>query len=392
MDCSCSGYNLAMDDNSHLRRIILTIENRLSNDDRERLHFFFGDDIPRRIRDDPTLRGTLNLMQSLFDRDIISGNDFTKLITAFEAIQCFDIVNILKKHQQQIELTHAHQSMHSLTSIMPPLSSLAKEVIDDLDSAHPIGTRLSVSESGIYNIVPLPEPDNYNIVHMPESGNYNTVPLREPDDEETQSLHSDNHERFFTSSKLKIYVVIIILLVLCTTGILITVPSKGKPLVKPGIEHGSARGTYFDHSSNPNFASSHYLNGINAYNDDDESYEFLYSSFDKTDLIMLANNESQSLDHRGHFSVEKNYKIQRVEGYYLNKTVVFPNGTILTIPIVTGIQFFTTNGHASPLYTGEEGKRFSEEYEGYTLWYATGRSDLYIHQLQFFWRRTPVTH
>ncbi|CAF0718839.1 unnamed protein product [Adineta steineri] len=346
MDCSCSGYNLAMDDNSHLRRIILTIENRLSNDDRERLHFFFGDDIPRRIRDDPTLRGTLNLMQSLFDRDIISGNDFTKLITAFEAIQCFDIVNILKKHQQQIELTHAHQSMHSLTSIMPPLSSLAKEVIDDLDSAHPIGTRLSVSESGIYNIVPLPEPDNYNIVHMPESGNYNTVPLREP----------------------------------------------GKPLVKPGIEHGSARGTYFDHSSNPNFASSHYLNGINAYNDDDESYEFLYSSFDKTDLIMLANNESQSLDHRGHFSVEKNYKIQRVEGYYLNKTVVFPNGTILTIPIVTGIQFFTTNGHASPLYTGEEGKRFSEEYEGYTLWYATGRSDLYIHQLQFFWRRTPVTH
>ncbi|CAF4195211.1 unnamed protein product, partial [Adineta steineri] len=39
-----------MDDNSHLRRIIIKIQARLSDDDRKYLHFFFGDDIPRRIR------------------------------------------------------------------------------------------------------------------------------------------------------------------------------------------------------------------------------------------------------------------------------------------------------------------------------------------------------
>jgi hypothetical protein len=83
-------------DNHHLRAIILKLQDRLSDNDRKRLHFFLGNDVPRRIRDDPTLGGTLSLMESLFDQDKINEGDFTFLINAFDEIQCTDAVKLLR--------------------------------------------------------------------------------------------------------------------------------------------------------------------------------------------------------------------------------------------------------------------------------------------------------
>ena len=83
-------------DNQQLRSIIIKLESRLSDDDRERLHFYLGNDVPRKIRDDASLRGTLRLMDSLFDQDKINEQDFTFLIRAFEQIQCRDAVRLLK--------------------------------------------------------------------------------------------------------------------------------------------------------------------------------------------------------------------------------------------------------------------------------------------------------
>ncbi|CAF0728561.1 unnamed protein product [Adineta steineri] len=285
-------------DNSHLRRIIIKIQARLSDDDRKYLHFFFGDDIPRRIRDDPTLGGTLCAMESLFDRDIISGDDFTYLINAFETIGCLDAVTILKEHQQQMKLTHVHQSMLSLISIMPPLPPSTAEVFAD---------------------------------------QYNS-------------------------------------------------------LVIEGQKFGSAYGTHFDDSTHPYFTSSHYLNGIITHDNNDsiESYRFYYSnSSDNQNMITSERHGKQTLSFKKDFYFDKNEKIARVEGQYLKKIITFSNGTNLTMPIITGLQFYTTNGHASPSYSGnEEGDMFEEEYKNYTLWYVTGRSDEYIHQLQFYWYRT----
>jgi len=81
---------------NQLRGIILKLQNRLSEDDRVRLHFFFGNYVPRTIRDDLTLRGTLNLMDYLFDQDKINDEDFTFLINAFDEIQCLDAVRLLR--------------------------------------------------------------------------------------------------------------------------------------------------------------------------------------------------------------------------------------------------------------------------------------------------------
>ncbi|CAF4044378.1 unnamed protein product, partial [Adineta steineri] len=173
----------------------------------------------------------------------------------------------------------------------------------------------------------------------------------------------------------------------------LTLPNKKKynSLVIEGREFGSARGTHFDDSTHPYFTSSHYLNGILARDNDDdlESYQFYYSSScGSQDIITSERHGKQTLSFKKDFQFDKNEKIQKVEGHYLNKTIVFSNGTNVTMRIITGLQFYTTKGHASPSYAGEEGVMFEEEYEGYTLWYATGRSDEYIHQLQFYWYRT----
>ncbi|CAF3485321.1 unnamed protein product [Adineta steineri] len=158
-----------------------------------------------------------------------------------------------------------------------------------------------------------------------------------------------------------------------------------------GREFGRAYGTHFDDSTHPYFTSSHYLNGILAHDNNDsiESYQFYYSpSSDGQDTIISERHGKQTLSFKKDFQFDKNEKIQSVEGHYLNKTIVFSNGTILTMRIITGLRFYTTKGYASPSYAGEEGEMFEEEYENYTLWYVTGRSDEYIHQLQFYWYRT----
>jgi hypothetical protein len=83
-------------DNRHLRSIILKLQDCLSDNDRQNLHFFLANDVPRRIIDDPSMTGTLNLMQSLFDQEKISEENFTFLIDVFREIKCVRAVKLLK--------------------------------------------------------------------------------------------------------------------------------------------------------------------------------------------------------------------------------------------------------------------------------------------------------
>ena len=83
-------------DHCRLRSVILKLDNRLSNEDRQRFHFFLGDDVPRRVRDDATLHGTLAVIDCLFDQDKINERDFTYLIDAFEEIECFNAAHLLR--------------------------------------------------------------------------------------------------------------------------------------------------------------------------------------------------------------------------------------------------------------------------------------------------------
>ena len=82
-----------------LRAVLIQIEERLSNEDRHRLHFLIGDLTPRAQRENVTCAGTLTLLESLFDRDIISQDYLDFLIRTFTELKCYDAVKRLKEFE-----------------------------------------------------------------------------------------------------------------------------------------------------------------------------------------------------------------------------------------------------------------------------------------------------
>ena len=90
-------------DNRQLRAVLVSLQDRLSVEDRARLHFYLKNEVPRMIGDDSTLTGTLKLMDSLFDQDKINDTDFDLLIDAFTQIRCLDAAQTLKSILPQIK-------------------------------------------------------------------------------------------------------------------------------------------------------------------------------------------------------------------------------------------------------------------------------------------------
>ena len=78
------------------RALLLKIQDLLSDSDRQRFHFLLGEDVPRYLRDDPSLGGTLRVLQSLFDKDIINDQECDYLIDAFGKISCRDAARRLQ--------------------------------------------------------------------------------------------------------------------------------------------------------------------------------------------------------------------------------------------------------------------------------------------------------
>ncbi len=123
-------------DNPRLCSILLNLQQRLGDNDRERLDLYLKNDVPKPVGDDSTLGETLKRMQSLFDQDKINAKDFTLLIDAFKQIRCFDAVNILEgfilflnfisfnlidlEHQRRMVSKGLNQSSQNLALIMPP--------------------------------------------------------------------------------------------------------------------------------------------------------------------------------------------------------------------------------------------------------------------------------
>jgi hypothetical protein len=75
---------------------LLKIQDLLSDNDRHRLHFVLGEDVPRYLRDDLSLSGTLRLLDSLVEKAFISDEDCHYLIEAFNKIHCRDAVKRLQ--------------------------------------------------------------------------------------------------------------------------------------------------------------------------------------------------------------------------------------------------------------------------------------------------------
>ena len=101
-----------MDHQFDLRALLVKVQDCLSDSDRCRLHFLFGDIIPRKLRDDPSISGTLNLLESLFDQDKINDQDLSLLVEAFREISCYDAVKRLEGRPSCFWINRRSISLH----------------------------------------------------------------------------------------------------------------------------------------------------------------------------------------------------------------------------------------------------------------------------------------
>ncbi|CAF0937660.1 unnamed protein product [Didymodactylos carnosus] len=119
------------DSKIQFRKILLSIDDQLSSEDRKRLAFLFGGDVSRKIRDDTSLSGAIALFEQLFDRGKISETDFSYLIKAFEAINCPNAADRLKEHQQLALGSGASPS--NVSEFVENPKSLVSLVLEDLE-------------------------------------------------------------------------------------------------------------------------------------------------------------------------------------------------------------------------------------------------------------------
>jgi hypothetical protein len=73
------------------RALLINLFNQLSDIDRRALHFSVGNKVPRQHRDNCTPCGSLHLLDSLFDQNLITEQNFDYLINIFEQINCYNI-------------------------------------------------------------------------------------------------------------------------------------------------------------------------------------------------------------------------------------------------------------------------------------------------------------
>ncbi len=75
-----------MNEDFEFRAVLIKIQDKLTNSDRSKLHFLFGEDIPRRLSDG-SLETALEALQTLFERLKISKNNYDYLVRALKIIE-----------------------------------------------------------------------------------------------------------------------------------------------------------------------------------------------------------------------------------------------------------------------------------------------------------------
>ncbi|CAF1083747.1 unnamed protein product [Adineta ricciae] len=129
--------------NQNLRKVLLKVGDRLSDQSRKRLHFLLGDNVTRPIQDDTTIHGTVDLWQSLFDQDKINESDVTLLIDAFRDIGCMDAAKNLQKYMQSVRSTGVVNESTEVQTIQT--TSKFDTLIDDQEDVDKVtvNTRLN---------------------------------------------------------------------------------------------------------------------------------------------------------------------------------------------------------------------------------------------------------
>ncbi|CAF3792782.1 unnamed protein product [Rotaria sp. Silwood1] len=412
-----------MMNNLQFRGLLLRLQERLSDNDRKRLHFFFGNDIPRSIRDNPTLSGTLSLLESLLDQEKINEQDFTYLIKAFDEIRCIDAANLLRKHMKEMQSNGQNKLSQNLASIMPTIVDQYLQGQEEEDKynvqCHLVNQTINSTENN-----KLIDNQNTNI-------NPVTVIVNPP----TRSFSiSRRKKRLISSSTIRKCSLLLIMLTTIAFGIMTGVYinaihyngqltkelelknkriieeqainnqtigrlneelkefkiDQGTALIRAGFKFGGVGGSHFDDSLTPNFTCSHYLSGIIFQNDPVPLnwIQFLYSSLLDPQNVIEAklHGTRYKTDSVQQFLLDKDEKISKIQ-MKIDNITLYINKIQHSVPIIRGLRVFTTKGRVSQSIDRVNGQSATESFDGYAVGYVTGKDGLLIDQLQFYWYR-----
>ncbi|CAF0802472.1 unnamed protein product [Adineta ricciae] len=374
-------------DHYRLRSVLLKLDNRLSSEDRQRFHFFLGDDVPRRVRDDATLHGTLAVIDCLFDQDKINERDFTYLIDAFEEIECFNAAHLLREYQQELQLQGLNQSARSLGSILlPKTRQILPDLLDDqerdnaIEETDEITLNKFICETASWN-------SDQEVNATPSYKTKNCRPSSLP----------------WTYIFVSLFMFTSLIAVGTLTSILIwkinqislyeeklnTLYNQNQFTSKKlGKTFGGNHGGSFDDSLTDKFTFYHYLNGMQGTQHGEVlSYiRFSYSSLQNENhtIVSPLHGFNDFSKQSQIFMLTKDERIIAVH-VYVNKHTEVVNDPSNDLNIITGLQFFTTSGRSSPIFGEAFGERFVEEFNGAALGYATGKYGPSLNQLQFVW-------
>ncbi|UJR33257.1 hypothetical protein I4U23_020712 [Adineta vaga] len=323
-----------MNEEFDFRGLLLEIRDSLSEVDRRSLHFILGNDVPRSMRENTTLGGTLDVLESLFDRGKISSQCFDYLIVAFHKIPCPHAVLRLKEHK--------------LKQRRSENNNVGSKMISDI---------LYDNEDKISTICLSTE---YEASH--DSDKHGSTSSHAPiisSDEIT--LHSSIREENCSESVL-----------IVREGLFFGEPLGGEP---------------FDDA----------LNNLLTINDKLLGVKATWSFDSLTTITFIYSNGATAIHGTGDAtrpSILTNTIMLNPEENIIGVTIYKdmrkilnpyqPNGTT----IVVGLQFYTNENRQSALFGSASSTRSDEVYPDYKLAFARGRSHGFIDALQFIWYKS----
>ncbi|CAF1599412.1 unnamed protein product [Adineta ricciae] len=377
-----------MDQQFDFRALLVKLQDCLSDNDRRRLHFIVGDTIPRQLRDDPSLGGTLNLLETLFDQAKINEQDFNYLIQVFQEIQCHEAVKRLKEHQLR-----EHQRGRSGTN-----STNVSDVLDDNDVDRVIYTNLTPQlNTAFYH----PKERDATSTHSTiisfdqKSTSGDKITLTNPSIYDENKMFNLNKTLVKKIFKSRVTISQLFLCLLNVIGIVIfllllifftkTKQSNSDILaVKISPVYGSTKGgDVFNDATDCSLTRDDRIVKISAgWTDDILDFVTIFYTQDKSKQHGV--NVYRSSAFTSSFALESNENINGASIYVDMRAIpnpFSPNGTY----IVVGLRFYTDQGRASDLFGSSKGIVANETTSTYRLKYIQGRSAGYVDAIQFIW-------
>ncbi|CAF1103535.1 unnamed protein product [Rotaria sordida] len=379
------------------RSLLIKLFNQLTNNDRQALHFAVGNKVPRKDRDNCTPSGSLNLLDSLFDRNLITEQNFDYLINIFEQINCNDASEQLKEYKlHSIKISNTEQ-------ILSESSLIDKSVLNIEDDK-----MRSFSNDVSRQFPPLSSISE--LEHSMLRSNTNTF------SEET--YHFNEHERKQSLSIIlkvlnqKRILFSIVLIIITTLSIILcfilfqsffiessklddaissqNIKQKLFYIIKEGLQYG-------DYSLIQNETFNDAKDRELSYSDRCIGVELKWSSNALFSIQFLYSNDRPSSLHTTTTTTTQSKELSILSSQFSSIFMLNSNEEINKINLyqnlhqtnfnIVGIQFYTTNGRKTNVFGSNDGHFITESFEYYTFGYARGRQkkEKGVEMLQFIW-------